>query len=51
MVGRHPLHKRVLSRIGFYGGVLVYLLVLQAAEREMPRGDFTSIRPAASSVR
>lgn len=33
MVLPHPLHKRMLSRICFYGAVTCYLLVFQFVEQ------------------
>jgi hypothetical protein len=35
MVLPHPFHKRLLSRIVFYGGVVAYLVTLQALEHRL----------------
>lgn len=40
MVLPHPLHKRLLSRIGFYGGVACYLWLLQFVEQQIQADSF-----------
>ncbi len=41
MVSPHPFHKRILSRIGFYGGVACYLWLLQFVEQKMNQSGLT----------
>jgi len=42
MVLPHPFHKRLLSRIVFYGGAIAYLVTLQALEQRFSAGDTTT---------
>jgi hypothetical protein len=39
MVLPHPIHKRVLCRIGFYGAVICYLWVFQMIEHRGQQQD------------
>jgi hypothetical protein len=47
MVSPHPFHKRVLSRVCFYGGVACYLWLLQFVEQQATNRDLSDGTSAA----
>jgi len=49
MVLPHPFHKRLLSRIGFYGGVACYLWLLQFVEQRTQQ-EANQGRMAATAI-